>query len=390
MASFEGRGSLKLRLEAPLVTVGGVFLWYLAFMTMNGPPPGTTLALLSAMVGGAWWTLVRWRASRPGTIRGGESGVSMNGRLVVRRRHVDAATVLARSNTVRLWRRWLGPLDVVVGSKEEAAALIEALGLGTGQSIAVFWATYGTRGRRVLVSVLAVLASLALARVLAPGLRRGTPPAALLFLGLPLAAAALTLSARVLVGSDGVLVRRRIAPSRFVSFGAIASVGCEWNEIVLRLRSGERVVLTTGSGRALEETREALARRIEEARAAYATRAGGAGIEALLAPGGRAIEAWVREMRKLTTEREYRAASLDAERLLHVATDAATPAATRVGAALALSASITDDDRARLRIASEVCADPRLRVALRRVADGASPEEIDEAAAAVAAVAGRG
>jgi hypothetical protein len=75
---------------------------------------------------------------------------------------------------------------------------------------------------------------------------------------------------------------------------------------------------------------------------------------------------------------------VDPQRLLRVATDAAAPAATRAGAALALAPAMGDDDRARLRVASETCADPRLRVALLRVAEGAPPEDVDEAVAAVA------
>jgi hypothetical protein len=94
--------------------------------------------------------------------------------------------------------------------------------------------------------------------------------------------------------------------------------------------------------------------------------------EALLARSGRDIETWMREMRALGAGDlgGYRAASIPRERLWAVVENAAADPSAREGAALALSASLDDDDRARLLALSQKTASPRLRVALDGVGKG--------------------
>ena len=76
----------------------------------------------------------------------------------------------------------------------------------------------------------------------------------------------------------------------------------------------------------------------------------------------------------------YRETRLDEDRLWRVLDDAAAPPATRAGAALAISV-LDQPARLRLRVAAEACAEPKLRVALSRVANGASDPELEEALA---------
>jgi hypothetical protein len=133
-----------------------------------------------------------------------------------------------------------------------------------------------------------------------------------------------------------------------------------------------------GSSSAQLEARDALVRRVEDALAAFAEDHGAETAVALVAPGGRAPERWVREVRALATARDYRETRLDEERLWRVLDDATAPPGTRAGAALALSA-LDQASRTRLRVSAEACAEPRLRVALTRVAEGASDGELEEA-----------
>jgi hypothetical protein len=81
-------------------------------------------------------------------------------------------------------------------------------------------------------------------------------------------------------------------------------------------------------------------------------------------------------VRELVRARSYREAVLDADRLWRVVDDPSMVASTRAGAAMALAA-IDDEARAKLRVTAEACADPKLRVALGQVADGAAEEEME-------------
>jgi len=121
----------------------------------------------------------------------------------------------------------------------------------------------------------------------------------------------------------------------------------------------------------------------EEARVAFVQQHGTAGVEALVARGGRALDRWLRELRALATAREYREVTIDTERLWLVVGDVTAPAEARAGAAVALSPVLDADLRRQLRITSDTCAEPKLRVALRKVAEGAEERDVDEAVAAL-------
>ncbi len=386
--SFEGHGRIVRRRTSLLVAALAGYAGFLVGVVTGIPVWIHIVCMLVASATMAQWSLHVWPSRRAGRVRGDALGLSLDGRFLLERRRIDAATTMGDQPKVRIWRRGRGTLDVELESTGDAAALVKALGLATGQSIATFSAAIGGKWVRVGVPGVAVLALLLVQvlTVLTSG-PIGAGPFLLqaLVLG-PVLFAILALRARVLVGSDGILVGRTLFRSRFIPYGAIASVQCVSNEIFVHLRAGPPIVLTTGAGnRTQNETREGLvAARIEEARAAHASRTGSESAEALLAPGGRPVETWLREVRTLASAQQYREAMVDPQRLLRVATDAAAPAATRAGAALALAPAMGDDDRARLRVASETCADPRLRVALLRVAEGAPPEDVDEAVAAVA------
>jgi hypothetical protein len=104
------------------------------------------------------------------------------------------------------------------------------------------------------------------------------------------------------------------------------------------------------------------------------------GAAALVAPGGRTVGQWLHEVRELVQPRSYRESLLDADRLWRVVDDPSMVPATRAGAAMALAA-LDDEARARLRVAADACADPKLRVALSHVADGGKEEEMEAALA---------
>ena len=77
----------------------------------------------------------------------------------------------------------------------------------------------------------------------------------------------------------------------------------------------------------------------------------------------------------------YRLPSISRQQLWDLVESAATDGATRTAAAEALAIQIDETDRARLRVAAQHCAEPRVRIALAALAD----EEAEATAAAAAA-----
>ena len=185
---------------------------------------------------------------------------------------------------------------------------------------------------------------------------------------------------RVDVGHDGVFLRW-LGNKRFIPFSAIEIASASKVGVDLFLR-GERHVeirLTQKDGGASAQV-NALVARIQEGILAQAglTRADE---EAFLARSGRDLETWMKDMRALGGGEQggYRAAAIPRERMWAVVENPAADPSAREGAALALSASLDADDRARLATLAQKTAQPRLRVTL----DGVS-RETDESRLRVA------
>jgi hypothetical protein len=258
--------------------------------------------------------------------------------------------------------------------------LLSALGFGLGESVATFRAT---RGSRWIAAAAAGFFPPVILLIGSPLLRHLGMLSALVVSETVLAVFMLLtfgrLVTRVEVGSDGVLLRS-LGKRRFISYRSLQSATVRGRLISLALRTGERIRLDLlGAFTEQERSRDALTQRIEEARAAFVASKDTAGTEALVAPGGRTVGQWVRDVRALARAHDYREAHVESDRLWNVVTDASAAPATRAGAAVALASAPEGDARARLRVASEACADPRLRAALVQVADGASDDALADA-----------
>jgi hypothetical protein len=180
---------------------------------------------------------------------------------------------------------------------------------------------------------------------------------------------------RVDVGHDGIFLRW-LGNKRFIPFSAIdiASSSKLGVDLFLRGDAHVEIRLTQKEGAADAQVKALLAR-IKEGIVAHAGLAR-ADEEAFLARTGRDVPTWMREMRALGAGEMggYRAAAIPRERLWAVVENPAADPSAREGAALALSASLDADDRARLAALAQKTAQPRLRIAL----DGVSREQ-DEA-----------
>jgi hypothetical protein len=72
---------------------------------------------------------------------------------------------------------------------------------------------------------------------------------------------------------------------------------------------------------------------------------------------------------------DYRQAAVTRDQLWAVVEGPAVDAAARCTAGEALAGSGDEEERARLRVAADHCADPQVRVALHAIADGGEAEE---------------
>jgi hypothetical protein len=385
--AFETHGEVETRrqslLGAALGFMGlGIVLVFLR-VPLWGPviEEGLAITLLVA------WASNTYPVRRRGLVRADRTGVSLDGGLLVARSSIESAYRLSTVEPiVRIATRGYASLDVRLPEDHQATELLDALSLEVGRSVATFRAVAG--GRPLLPHMLVVgasvvvlfgeIGSLLLLHHLG-FLRLGGPIVALLPIALyvPLLLAVFArMAVSVDVGSDGILLRR-LFHRRFISHRELEGVTAEGAALVLKLRSGAVVRLSVGASGAQLEARDALAARIEEARLASAEGTTAEGSESLVAPGGRPIERWLHDLRALAHARDYRETRLDEDRLWRVVGDPAAPAATRAGAALALS-SLDEGSRSRLRVTAEACAEPHLRIALTRVAEGASDADLEE------------
>jgi hypothetical protein len=384
---FEAPGEIVRRRASLLVASLAVFGAALGLESLGVPSwatlveQGLGLALLFA------FAVNQWRLRRAGRVRADAGGLWMDGRSVVTRTGIASAYLSSIDRpTVRVVRRRALPLEVHLEDHESARALVDALGFGVGQAIVTFRAFYGGRRRMWALMLGAVIAYGALGSLAGVLVHHTGPVTGFAVMAASLGIAAvvtqLRLTARVDVGSDGVMVRR-LAQHRFIPYAALKSATLDAEDIVLEQSDGERLRLATGTSAEQIESRDALVRCIEQARENYANGGAAENTAALLAPGGRGVAHWLREVRSLAKSHDYRQASLATERLWRVVHDPSLPAATRAGAAVALAGTPEGDTGARLRIAAEACADPRLRVALVRVADGVHDGELEDALASL-------
>jgi hypothetical protein len=168
-------------------------------------------------------------------------------------------------------------------------------------------------------------------------------------------------ASRVAVGIDGVRVYGT-SRTRFFGYRDLDEVRLAGSD--LHLVRNDRVVLTLqlhGEDTLRRDAvRERIAERIVAARDRRVAGAqrfveGKSGAEvARVAMGGG----------------DYRAPSITKEQLWQLVEGATTDGSSRAAAANALARTLEAPDRARLRVAAERCAEPRVRLALERLADG--------------------
>ena len=294
-----------------------------------------------------------------------------------------AGQLHARDHEVELQLDGGDVLRVRVPSEKDARSVLRATGLDASRRtlrVPLGASAFLDRPFSSHIFRLAFLATFVLAR-LAPTRLSAAIVALSVFMTMLLALGrALLSAAELIVGADGVTIRGQfrttfIAYDRLVSLEAPTPRGLGVGVITLQLVDGSVVSQTTYDLAA--DARHELLARFEEARSAW--RSGGVDTvaENRLARRGRPVEQWRASLRQALENAEgYREEPLTREALLHVLASPAAPAERRLGAALALTPDGQSGAHESVRAAAFACANPRLRIALEKAADG----DLDDAA----------
>lgn len=350
------------------------------------------LVLVGAPTAGALLWEERARTKGGADVSAGPDGLWCDGRLVLRREEMSRAVLLddasgAPSGAIVSIERKNGYHAVVeVPSAAEGRRLMRALGLDVDQTLGRFMADSPLYGRipwAVVGAYFLGLPGVALWALAQSSFALGGSVLLLWYVGVLI----FGLPTSITVGLDGVLLsflgRKQLVPLRELS-------GCaaEGRAVLLYRADGSSIRLSvqglagrrrgSRSDPGLPEMASAegyarvIAGRIEEA--IQKSRAGASTVEqveralrsgAAIADRAKALAA---EMARGAAG--FRGAPLAEEALFKVALDASERPGARAAAAAALSSSLNDEGRSKLRVAAEVVASPKLRVALEAAAEG--------------------
>jgi len=190
--------------------------------------------------------------------------------------------------------------------------------------------------------------------------------------------------ARITVGIDGIFVRW-LWHRRFIPLAGVVRAEPVGDDAILLARSsseGQVLYTSVATHRGVygPRHRDAVLRRVREVLEVRSVEAPSTGVMSLLARGGRTKVQWLEGVAAMGQGGSYRGSVVPEEDLWTVLHDASAPEDARAAAAMALRASLDDAGRARVRVAADAVASPRLRVAL----ESAVADDVERLASAMA------
>lgn len=310
-----------------------------------------------------------------GELRADEAGLSLNGEIVAEKRSLKEGYLQPRTGRYPLVRIRTadGKLDVEVPSNEDGRALLAALGLDN--QIASFVVRAGLFSNPRVQTTFAAVTSTLLWTVLRVLPR--VPVVWWLTAAIALLAIVNTfLPTFARVGQDGLLLRS-LTRKRFFPFSQMQSAEASPWGVTLQLRSGKSVELRTRPAKqgGQDPAGAALLERLQAGIARAQTTERAEEAATLVQRGDRDVSSWLDGLRALR-EGGYRVASLGEERLWQIVQDATAAPTARAGAAVLLRDSLSDEGRARLRVAAEATVLPKVRVVLEAASDPEREEEL--------------
>lgn len=345
-----------------LLAMGSVLLTLSAFGREALPLwVGSTVQLLS---GAAFMLTLGWPARLRGVLGADRTGISLDGATVIQASRLRQAVRISGSGStlVRVSRRYAWHADIELAFPPDADDLLEALAQDSGNTTATFAAWRDERRPLGALAVAAVLGLLGVGLV-AVGVR-----GVILGIFIPLLVGLATFVSRsstLIVGADGVLVRRPLLSPRFYPYRDLHQFAREGADIVVspvgarptRYSLGSPVKRFGGEAPAV-----ACMARIAETQARCLAGDSPVDLADVLAPAERDASTWRKGLDAiLGSPTTYRTSSVPVARLWAALVDPTQPEAVRAGAAVALRPSLDDEGKGRLRVAAASCASESLR-----------------------------
>ena len=356
----------------------------------------SVLALIAvrSLFPGSWFFLILpgpWLLARPHVARtrvvASREGLRLGERLIPRGRfttallrHEDGATFVALRGKTNV--------DVEVASNVEADALLQALELDAGSAAVEFPLSAPVPVPLVAVAMFAAFGAIV---YFAP---RDSPIGLVALAGFFLAftwGVRLVSRAVLRVGADGILVKRTLGRRRFLRHDEIRNVQADGDAVVVTPAHGQPLTFTVQGGRRGNESRRqdelradeaaAIVRRISQARRAFDELGARApDLAAALARGSRTTEEWMNELRRIGAGASgtFRTIGVARDQLFAVVESTTAAARDRLAAIVALRATLTEDEKPRIRVAAERCALPDLREKMLRIAETEDEGDLEE------------
>lgn len=329
----------------------------------------------------------------PGTLVITDTAVEHAGERLALRSELQQGTVVPGADgiLVRLDRRsrHSTPIHLRVGSEADGLAILRKLGLDADHTAAELRIASRFMGMPFGRQMALMMPPLVLMMVSAVGVASALPHAGAPIILLMVAAlfayvfSLVFTPTKLRIGTDG-LITRWLGKERFIPFATIRAfevytsviAGKTQHGVKLALERGEEVLLPTGQTDIGVSEAQGLAARIAEAQ--QSGKSGNAASTTLLR-GGRPAKDWLRALRAAGEQvQDLRTPAIPQEVLLRLVEDASADEAARIGAAIAATNAADAETKQRLRVAAEVSASPKLRVALDRIAEGASEDQLAE------------
>ncbi len=379
------RASVVLFL-APLLALATIVVFHLGVDALAPALAATMLASPVAAI--AAYLVEKLHRVRRGALIVDGGAVSLQhdaGRLHVARERLVAARLHDRDRAIDLDLTGGDVLRVRVPTAADARRVLRATGPDVSRRalrVPLGASAFLDRPFSSHVFRLAFVATLLIARF-APTRESAATVALAVFTTMLLAfGRALISASELVIGADGVTIRGHVR-SRFIAYDRLAGLDAPRPRVpgvgvlALRLVDGSTVSLSTRDLSA--DARVELLARFEEASRAWRDGGTDTAVEHRLARRGRPVEQWRTSLTSALESAEgYREEPLTREALLRVLASPAAPAEQRIGAALALTLTLDRQPAAQEIVldAAFACANPRLRIALEKAAEG----ELDEAA----------
>ncbi len=352
----------------------------------------TLLGLFGALYA---YRLNLWPSVAEAEVRADAKGLRVDSDLFVPVAAIKEAFVVPRPGEpphVLIRRRGLQmPIELRVPDEGGGLRMLRALGFDASQTVARFRIMSRVKQQRGKVNALVVLTAMlspALALVvtvmLAPAFvflgRVLHVPGVQFLMLIPflMMLALFSVPTHLLVGADGLLIKW-LFWQRFIAHDQIQRVtrydegssGKRYVGIDVVLHSGETIRLPVMQAAWDNGTVAMIHERVREA--AHAWREGSAHTDAsvLAQPHETTNAQWIPHLRALGMGAlaTHRTAPLLPDTLWRIVEDPSARPTERVAAAIALSGSIDDDGKGRLRVVAQATALPKLRAALDAVAD---------------------